>query len=441
MKQLLVFLLAFALSGQVFGQAETLIYGSHLAQATSSNPAYQNEYNLVLIGTSLYQNTFFTGPTVGDALKTNNGQTFFDAQSFLNALDEDNLFRQQIELHTLGGAVNLGALRLSLNHNFRFEAQAVYSKELAELALLGNGQFVGDTVRLDHDLQLFSYSELAVGGAMRLGKLQVGANLKWLNGIGSLATEKGQLSLYTDPGVYDITFISDYRVNASSLASLSLNDSIQFNFNPSSLDFNTLITKNQGIALDLGVIVDLGAVELSASATNLGSIKWTENVRNYASSTNVTYSGLDLTDLLTSDSLDFPSTVDTLKSLINLSETQDAYSTTLPAEYRLGLRFEAGEKLYLGAVLGLQTFGEQSYKTLGFYATFAPIRILNLQASYTVVNDTYTNLGLGGALKLGPAKVYAMTDNFPALFSPKSARHFQGRIGVNLVFGKKDLEK
>ncbi len=441
MKRIFVTLFALALSAGLFAQTETLLYGSHLAQATQINPAYQNEYRLTVMGPAIYQNTFFTGPTVGDALKKVNGQTVFDAQGFLNALDETNLFREQFALHTLGASLNAGGLRLSLNHSFHFEAQASYAKDLAELALLGNGQFIGDTANLNHELQLFSYSELAVGGALRLGSLQVGATIKWLNGIGSLSTEKGQLSLYTDPGVYDITFISDYRVNVSSLASLSLNDSIQFNFNASNLDFNTLFTKNQGVAFDLGAILDLGPLEISAAATNLGAIKWSENVHNYSSETSTTYSGLDLTALLTSDSLDFPSTVDTLKSLINFSESQESYSTTLPAEYRLGLRFEAGEKLYLGAVLGLQTFGEQSYKTLGLYATFAPIRLLHLQASYSIVNNTYSNLGLGGTFKLGPLKIYAMTDNFPALFNPKSARHFQGRLGVNLVFGKKKLEK
>ncbi len=423
----------------LFAQAETLLYGSHLAQAVESNPALLNDHRLVLIQPSFYNNTFFTGPTLDDAFTDVNGQQLFDTQGFLNALDEENnLLRQQFSINTLGGALRLGGAQLSLTHAFRLEAQASYPKEMAELALLGNSQFVGDTIQLDHDLQLFSYSEFALGGAVKVGPLQAGVRLKWLNGIGALSTETGALSLYTDPGVYDITFTSDYLLNSSSIASLSLADSLQFSLSPSNLDFKKWITKNQGFALDLGVIFNLGGLRLSASALNaLGAIQWTENLNNYSSSTEVTYSGVDLTALFTDDSLDFPTALDTLKSLVQLAETQQAFSTALPSTYRLGASYSLSEFLELGGLLALQKFKDQTYKTLAVYATFVPIGWVHLQASYSIVNDTYTNIGLGASVQLGPLQLYGMSDNVPALFNISGSRHFQGRVGANLVLGRK----
>ncbi len=438
MKQLInIFCAIVFFTGNLFGQAETILYGSHLAQAGNANPALLNEHRITLMLPSLYNNTFFTGPTTADALADVNGQTVFDSQGFLQALDEENLFRQEFSLNTLGAALSLGGLQLSLNHSFHLQAQAVYPKQMAELALLGNGQFVGDTLRLNHDLQLFSYSEFAFGGATKLGPIQVGARLKWLNGIGAVSTESGELSLYTDPGVYDITFSSNYRLNSSSIASLSLADSLQFNFSTNNLDFNRIITRNQGIAFDLGAILHLGNFKASVAAINIGAINWSENTNNYSSQTNVTYSGLDLTGLLTSDSLDFPATLDTLKSLIQLNETQEDFSTTLPSTYRLGLIYKFTDELEAGVLLAMQQFKSQSYKTLTLYGTFAPIKWIHLHASYSIVNDTYTNIGLGASLQLGPAQVYAMTDNVMALLNPQNSRHFQGRIGLNFALSRK----
>ena len=436
-----VFLLLgfFFVETPLFSQAETILFGSHLAQAGETNPALLNDHRIVVMQPSFYNNTFFTGPTLADAFTDVNGQQLFDSQGFLNALDEDNnLLRQQFSLNTLGGALRIGGAQLSLTHSFRLEAQASYPKQMAELALLGNSQFVGDTIALNHDLQLFSYSEFALGGAVKLGPLQAGVRLKWLNGIGALSTERGQIGLYTDPGVYDITFTSDYQLNSSSIASLSLADSLQLSLNLSNLDFKQVITKNQGLAVDLGVIVQLGNLSLSASALNaLGSINWSENLNNYSSSTSVTYSGVDLTALFTSDSLDFPTALDTLKSLVQLAETQQAFSTALPSTYRLGASYALNKSLELGGLIALQRFKEQTYKTLSVYAAFVPISWVHLQASYSIVNDTYTNIGLGASVQAGPVQLYAMSDNVPALFNLAGSRHFQGRAGLNVVIGRK----
>ena len=79
-------------------------------------------------------------------------------------------------------------------------------------------------------------------------------------------------------------------------------------------------------------------------------------------------------------------------------------------------------------------------------------------ASYSIYNRSYSNLGFGISVTLGPFEIYALSDNVLAfgLFNPvkninnsdgtimvdtRNVRNGQFRFGMNLTFGREKMKK
>jgi len=56
-------------------------------------------------------------------------------------------------------------------------------------------------------------------------------------------------------------------------------------------------------------------------------------------------------------------------------------------------------------------------------------------ASVTVMNNQFTNIGLGLVIKGGPVQLFLASDNIWGFVWPQSARNFNFRWGINWRFG------
>ena len=63
------------------------------------------------------------------------------------------------------------------------------------------------------------------------------------------------------------------------------------------------------------------------------------------------------------------------------------------------------------------------------------IKNLNASLSYSYINKSMNNLGVGVAVGRSPAQFYIITDNILGFFWPLSARNINLRFGLNLIFG------
>jgi len=63
--------------------------------------------------------------------------------------------------------------------------------------------------------------------------------------------------------------------------------------------------------------------------------------------------------------------------------------------------------------------------------------IFSLTGTYSAVNGTYDNLGLGLALRGGPLQFYMVNDNILALANPVRADFVNIRFGMNILVGRK----
>ncbi|MCB0704542.1 MAG: hypothetical protein KDC34_04505 [Saprospiraceae bacterium] len=415
-----------------------LSYMDEIWQGSLNNPANQSEHRLVVILPSIGNTLSFTGPTYGDAIVEQNGTNVLDVNQIISRLEDRNQLREQFQIGTVGFSIQFANLQVGFHHTTKFDAFLDYPKELPTLIWKGNAQYIGETIPLGNNLQLSGYHEVGVSGALRLGKLELGARLKYLSGIGSLSTDQAEASLYTDPEIYQLTFNADYRLRtASSLDYRAFNDfDINYSFGQISID--KLFSGNAGIGIDLGANLDLGRLKVGASVVDMGGINWKKDVKTYTTNGSFTYEGLDIAQALTGDSVSFEQALDTLAQIFDFKESAGSYKTRLPTRAFVTAGFNLTNMWEVGAVLAGEFYQENFNPAASIYGKAKIGPWLRLGANYTIANQTYDNLGLSAVARLGPVQVYAMTDNIISAFQAENSQYFNFLAGVNLAFGKKN---
>ena len=412
-----------------------LHFNRELWQSHKTNPAFLPAEGLTIGLPGLHNTLFFTGPTYGDALRQENGGTVLDVDNLIAQLEDRNLVRENLDIETIGIAFSTGKWRFGFQHTARFSGFLDYPKELPQLVWKGNAQFVGQTIELGNDLQIFSYNEFGLAAAVELAPVTLGARVKFLTGIGDVSTaERQSIALTTDEEFYQLTLVSDYQLNTSASFDYESFNDFQLNYDFGRIDPAELFNNNTGWSVDLGVDVDLGKLSLAASVVDLGQITWNKEVRNYLSDGTFVYDGLDISQALTGDSVNFSQALDTLEQIFHFDSTSVSYQTDLPAKVYLSGTFELTDSWRIGGLL----FNEW-YRGKRFPAAAVNVQTdlgswLTVGANYAVYRNTYSNLGLTAILHLGPVQLYALTDNIVAAFHPNESRYFTFRTGLNLRF-------
>lgn len=433
----LLILIAFFGMTRLLAQSEWGLFSqTDLWEANRVNPAFwPSEKKLILSLPGLQNTLYFTGPTYGDVIRKENGQQVFDVDALINKLKDQNLVREHLEFSTLGLGLRLGgSFGLSFQHLVHFNAYLAYPKTLPQLVWKGNGPFIGQTVLLDHDLQLYAYNEFALGAFFEKNALQAGGRIKLLTGIGDVSTERGRAALYTDTAFYQLQFLADYQLNTSAYFDYQSYNDLQLNFDFGQFRLDRLFTGNTGVAFDLGVRLKQEKWWLAASALDLGSIRWRKDVRNYRAEGEYIFDGLDISQALTGDSVNFESALDTLKQLFSFPPTYESYSTSLPTKVYLSGGIDLGKRWMVGGALFTEWYRNKSFSGFSINANYQLAKWMNLGGSYAVFRNTFANVGLSGVVKLGPVQFYALADNVTAVFRPADSRYFHLRTGLNLVF-------
>jgi len=407
-----------------------------LWQANRINPAFWPEQKVFISLPGIQNTLYFTGPTYGDIIREENGQNVLDVDALIASLEPSNLVREHLEIGTLGFGLRLGKnWGVSFQHTAHFNAWLSYPRALPQLVWQGNAPFIGETLFLDHDLQLYAYNEYAVGAFFESGALQLGGRVKYLAGIGDVSTSRGRASLYTDTAFYQLQFQADYELNTSSYFNYESYNDLALDFDFGQIKTSRLFTANPGLAFDLGIRLNMDRWYLSLSAIDLGgAINWREDVRNYRASGEYRFDGLDISQALTGDSVNFEGALDTLRALFSFPPTSNDYRTELPAKVYIGGGVKLGEKWQAGGLLFSEWYRGEIFAGMSVNANYSPIKWLSLGGSYAIFRKNFANIGLSAAARLGPVQIYALADNAAALFRPASSRYFHGRAGLNLVF-------
>ena len=434
LKKLIYSLVLFLCVHPLFAQQELgLHFMNNIWQANKTNPSFITPNKVHYALPSLYYNIAHTGAAYNDVVVTNSqGENVLDVGAILDGLADNNQLFTNIELETTSFSFGIKNIRFSINHAFKLNAYLDYPKDLIELGWNGNSQFIGETIQIGPDFQAYAYSEYGIGAAMKILGVSAGARLKILTGIGDVSTERTKASVYTDPDVYQLTLDTDYKINTASFLSYGGGTDFEIDFGEFSAD--DLLSSNLGMAIDLGANFKIKNVEVSASIIDLGFINWKKNATNLHSLGSYKYEGLDFSNIIHDDEIDFEGTLDTLGEIFDFQETNNAYKTMLPTKMYLSGSIHVGKMWDFGGLFYSEMYRGNFFPAFAASARASLGKIASVGAVYSIRNQTFDNVGLNATIKLGPVQIFGVTDNILAAFQPYDSQNVNTRFGINLLF-------
>lgn len=372
------------------------------------------------------------------------GKDFFTVEGetltlgFGNMIDElkdKNSFATTLSGDLFSMGFKTGSGYFSMNITEKFKSNFSYPKDFFEFIYYGNGAVLGEEMSFDFGLNMLQYSEIGLGYTQSFkDKLYIGAKFKYY---------VGRLSVETNEAYFNITTAKeDFTLRATS--SVDINTSYLNTDEVDHYEFRDVMTGNRGFGFDAGAVYKLNEkIQFSASVIDLGYIKWFDNVTNYKSKNKdaeFIYSGIDL-ETFFSDSTSFEDDMEVLQDslfrLFDIDETNVAYKQSMPTQAYLGAKFKVTNGFSAGITAFAEKYKEQLYPGISVYGQAKLRKMIDFVVSYTIYRNSFTNVGLGGSLNLGPIQFYALSNNALGWVMPSNSNNFDLKLGMNLTFGRR----
>ncbi len=456
-----IFSILVATSPSLMAQQELgLHFNQSVWQANNTNPALIPNYKVVIALPSVYSDFSLNnkGITYEDliARNTSTGKVTLNTDNLINKWETTNALRNATQFDAFAIGFRVKKAFVSFGTSGMINTHLGLSKDLLDIGFNGNAKFIGKTANLGLDIETYAVSEKFLGVAYNIGsKLSIATRLKAFSGGYAISSENPNMTLATSSDIYQLTLTSSYRLHTAGIGDYngySVKDGFQFN---SYLNFGNTTQVNQsvknaflsgpnkGFGLDLGATYQVNPkLSVAASITNLGGkVTWKEQVSTFGHN-GFEFKGLDFGVILRGDSTTFNKVMDTLRNSFDLTKTtHDAFTTKLPTRTYLSVSYRMNKVIQLGGL-----FFTESYRgklnpafALGLNTNTG---WLNIGLSWAYRNQSASNIGMSATAKMGPIQIFAVTDNIIPVFNLKSSNiNFNGRFGINLLFGKPKKEE
>lgn len=390
-----------------------------------------------------------------------------DLPLFMDKLKKTTHMRFNTDIELINVGINLENmfLTVALTEKFKYGLSLPY--DLFEFTLNGNMPYMLEGKPHDFSglgINFTHYRELAVGGSMKANdKFTVGGRIKVLFGLGNVNTNFNELSLYTDPDDYSMTWTTDMKIQASlpvyfdymiytnDQGSL---DSLLFDINQASVEafeddpggsairYLTNM-RNLGLGFDLGVSYKFSPeIDFYASITDFGFISWNTNAQNLISKGQYDYRGFQLELWENEEEMEesIQEFTDTLFNTFKPELVETGYVTWLPSSIYLGGKYKFHNLLHFTALYRGEFYRKSYMQSLTFGVNSNLTHFLSAHLTYSIANNSMNNIGLGLTARLGPVNWYIVTDSFTQALFPQKAKNLNIRMGCNIVFGYKKIK-
>ena len=375
----------------------------------------------------------------GELFVEENGRRILDFTELARVAEEQNTVQDIYGIETLGLAVQTGRLGLSAYHRLRAQGEAEYGRELVDLVAGGNAPFIGQTVELAPRGQVISFQEVGLGVSYALNdKIAIGGRLKYLAGTSNIeVVNGGSLRLRTGEENYALTLEQELTVHTSNALVYESLDSVSFDYNPSRLAPGDLATGNTGVAVDLGVAVNLDRLRLNASVVDLGArIDWKEDVTSLRFTGTDAFTGLDLLENLLRDTVSLETAVDSLLLTYELERSSAGYTSGIGASVYLGGEYDLTERFTAGAMLVLEDRLDELRPAVALVGRYGITEWLQLGLNVNYRADIRTNVGLHLYATPGRLRILASSDKLVTLLSTGNTSLAAVRLGFALALGQ-----
>jgi len=448
-KILVVTLAVAGIFTQINAQNNLTLYNMHTApQRILMNPAQSSDARF-FIGFPGFSSVHFLYGNDGFKLKNivsvnDSNQLVVSPTNFYNSLKQNNSLNLNLSYDILYVGFKARKSFFTLGIGEKIKTQLSFPKDFFGLLIIGNaGTNLGKDLNFNFGYDLIAYNDINASWsrAFLKDKLRLGVKLSYLNGWANINTEKSDLIFNTHTEDFHYTARTDIKVNTSGIFDRN-NEPLMKNGN---FDINSLKKRNQGMGMSLGAsFKPIPKIELSASIIDMGFINWKDDVRNYVTedpSKTVEFYGVDFKTFF-KDSVNFDKTLDdildTMKSKFNIRESSESYRTFLPTNFYLGGNFWVTKRHNFGILL----YGNYYQKKLNPAFTISYngklTRILGLSISYSMINKSFVNGGVGFTLNGGTFQYYMVADNLLGIISYRNMNTVDLRMGINFTFFRKD---
>jgi len=426
-------------------QSNTLFFMHSLPESNFINPAVQNNCGL-FIGlpalSSLHMHASNSGFTANQLLNKVPGGYSLDVEKVTTRLAEKNIMIS--EFHTTILAVGLQRD----DYYFTFTIQekdnlaSLYTRDLVNFAMKGNTQYEGQWINLTGSGVYYNHvREFAIGvSKVKNNALTVGIKAKLLFGKLNVTTGSTKIRMFTEENTLNLMFETDGGFNSSLPYSMAVGADGIYRFNSrysnsfSSFAFNR---KNPGLAFDLGFIYQYSdRVTFSGSLLDLGLVWYRSNLTNYSVKGDYLYQGPGADSMIAERFL--WDVFDALNANVEANLEYQPYVYFLDPRLYLGATFRLNEMLDANLLLYNQFMPAKIQTSVNASLISRPLKNMEASLSWSYMNRSISNVGIGLAYGRSPVQFYLVSDNMLGFFWPMSAKNVNVRFGVNLHFGCRD---
>jgi len=444
----------------------TLYLMQNVPQSNQLNPAIQPECK-VFLGfpglSSIYLNYANNGFTYDDIIKDGTGlqkdSLVVDINSFHDALQSTNTIVNQLDYTFFSLGIRAKKMFFTLDVSSKIDSRLGFDKGLVSFLKNGNASYMGRTADLGAiGLDGTAYHEIALGVSKQVTeKLTVGVKAKMLLGVANMHMDESNLSVYTSESGDLVQLRSKQLMKVSMPLNVTQDrDGYIDEIEVLDDDLGTTFfsgTNNKGFAFDLGATYQFDdRTTFYASILDIGGIKWNDTYE-LSQDASFDWQGGDWSQSGNSNDPNYREIEDVMEDLTDsitdafrFNDKAGSYSRALPCKVYLGGSYKLNERVNVGAVSRTEIFDGKLRPSLSLSANTRVIRNFSASISYSMVNNSYNNVGAGIAAKLGPFQIYAVSDNILAM-NPNTAKTANLRFGMNMMFGcrkktkKKDVCK
>ncbi len=415
----------------------TLPYMRNVFQASFVNP------------TTIPEHTFSTGISVFGQVISNG----FQPKSFMN-FRNDTMY---VNLNSLLGDMNDKNLIFAAEHADLFHirvkgissftwfamrqnatATVQYPREFFNLAIEGNGQYVGSTIdfsNLKTDISV--YNEFTIGYLKDLPSWTFAGRVSLLQGLANINFNPKTFKVDIDTAMYAHTATADGQLRTSGIPK---NDEGGINFD--GVDGQWVVNKfknfaNKGFAISGGATYKFDErMKLSFSFADIGFIKWNNEIQTYTLKGETKFEGLDmLGDLLRGNDVSVDSLLQKMEDDFTRDTIAVSYTTWLNPKFNFTANYDLTRRTTFGLTFGA-FYNKRLYPsvTLGFSQGIG--RFFQVVGTASIYQRSVPNLGLGVVIKPGPLQLFVVADNLYPAIDPLAFTNANVRVGINLVFGR-----
>ncbi|OFX88122.1 MAG: hypothetical protein A2W99_10760 [Bacteroidetes bacterium GWF2_33_16] len=443
--------------------SQTLYYINRVPQSSFMNPAIQPTCNFFLglpVVSSIQMGVGNNAFSLTDIVKkhpTNDSLILFlhpdanyDKADFIAKLDDNNMFFEDFQTDLLSFGFRVKKMYFTFNLSEKLNASFNYPKDLMVLALYGNEKFFNQTADFSTmGVNLLSWREYGLGISRQFGKdLTIGIRGKVLFGHVAANTENKSMGFYSSRD--SIYINANTVVNTSIPLEAKTTPEGEFDgFDESGLDNidpidYALQHNNMGLGVDLGVYYKpFNNLALSLSIIDLGYIKWDTDVTNLELKGDFTFKGVDLGEQVINDSIGdpFDLIIDSLENSFTISNNATSFTTGLGTKVYFGASWLVSKKFDLSFLYRGYYLNDHLNNAYTFSANARPVRWISTTISYSIMNGSYNNIGLGLVLGGAPLQLYVIADNASAALWGHETTSVNFRVGLNIAFGCRQKTK